>query len=104
VTWASKKWTYGENQFFTVKEYNDTSGYIPKNVSGYTITLKVEKGSTLLVSGTCIIASATTGYIYYTMGSGDFPYTGTANYELELVMSGVKTFTETHQLHVGNVI
>ena len=100
MSWALKKYSRNFNQFFTVKEADGTA----KNVSGYTVTLKVKMGTTLLISGTCTNASATTGYVYYTVQSGDFPYTGKANYELELVKGNEKVLTETYAVHIGRAI
>jgi len=64
----------------------------------------VEMGSTLLVSGSCTLASSTLGYIYYSIASGAFPYVGRAHYQLELSMSGVKMPSEVYPLSVGRTI
>ena len=74
------------------------------NVSGYTVTLKVKMGDTLLISGSCTVASGSLGYVYYTVGSGDFPYAGKANYELELVKGTEVQVTETYPVHIGRRI
>jgi len=104
MTWATKKFSRSFNQFFTIKEYDDVSGYVVKNVSGYTVTLKAKMNTTLLISGACSIASGSLGYIYYTVNSGDFPYTGKANYEIELVKGNERILTETYPLHIGRSI
>ena len=100
MAWSLKKYERNFSQFFTVKEADNTA----KNVSGYVVTLKVKMGDTLLISGTCTNASNTLGYIYYTVGSGDFPYAGKANYELELVKGNEVQVTETYAVHIGRRI
>jgi len=100
VSWSVKKWNRAFNQFWNVKDADGTA----KNVSGYTITLKVKQGTTLLVSGSVTIASGSLGYIYYTVQSGDFPYTGKYNYELELVKGSELVETETYAIHVGRTL
>jgi len=104
VSWSTKKYNRGFNQFFTIKEYDATSGYLPKDISGYTITLIAKQEDTLLISGVLTIASATLGYAYYTAQSGDFPYTGAFDYELELVKGSEKIETETYRLNVGRTL
>jgi len=100
MSWSVKKWTRNVNQFFNIQESDGTA----KNVSGYTITLKVQQGSTLLISATCTLASASLGYVYYTVLSGDFPNATKYNYELELVKGNERLPTETYPLHVGRTI
>ena len=100
MTWATKKYSRSFNQFFTIKESDGTA----KNISGYTITLKVKMGATLLISGACTITSGSLGYIYYTVNSGDFPYVGKANYEFELVKDNERILTETYAIHIGRTI
>jgi len=104
MSWSTKKYNRGFNQFFTIKEYDETSGYIVKNISGYNITLIAKQGDTLLISGVLTIASSTLGYAYYTVQSGDFSYTGAFDYELELVKGSEKIETETHKLSVGRTL
>jgi len=100
MAWSLKKWERGFSQFFTINESDDTA----KNVSGYTVTLKVKMADTLLISGTCVNASSTTGYVYYTVTSGDFPYAGKAKYELELVKGTEIQVTETYPVNIGRRI
>ena len=102
--WAVKKWMGGVNQFFSIRDYDETSGSVPRDISGFTVTLKAKMGSTILISGACTLASATTGYMYYSIKSGDFPYTGRGNYGVELLGSGVKIISETYPLHIGRTI
>jgi len=102
--WAVKKWLAGVNQGFTIKEYDETSGHVAKNVSGYTVTVKAKQGTTTLISGEATIANATLGHVYYTVKSGDFPYVGRAEYGVELTMSGVKLYSETYPLQIGRVL
>ena len=92
--WVIKKFNRGFNQPFYIKE-ND--GVTVKNVSGYTILVSVwEKGaSTTIVSGSCVIASATTGYVYYTLTSGTFSSPGKYLFELELLSSGQVELRDT---------
>lgn len=93
--WVVKKFNRGFNQPFIIKE-ND--GVTAKNVSGYTIYVKAwEKGvTTTIVSGTCTIASATTGYVYYTLVSGIFVKPGKFLFELELISSGNVELRDTY--------
>lgn len=100
MTWPIKKFNRGFNQFWNVQE---SDGSV-KNVSGYTITLKVKQGSTLLVSGAVTVASGSLGYVYYTVQSGDFPYAGKCNYELELVKGSELVETETYAVQVGRTM
>jgi len=100
MAWSVKKWNRGFNQFFTIQESDGTA----KNISGYTITLKVKMADTLLISGSVTVASGSLGYGYYTVLSGDFPYAGNANYELELVKGSELLETETYQVHIGRTI
>ena len=73
--WVTKKWNRGFNQPFNIK---DSDGVTAKNVSGYTVTVRVwEKGaSSTIVSGVCVIAS------------GVFTAPGKYLFELELLSSG----------------
>jgi len=100
MTWSLKKYSRGFEQFFTIKEADDTV----KDISGYTVTLKVQMGNTLLISGTCTIASGSLGYAYYAVQSGDFPYAGRAIYELELVKDTERIPSETYAVHIGRTI
>jgi len=102
--WAVKKWVGGVNQFFSIRDYDETSGSVPRDISGFTVALKAKMGTTILISGTCTVASATTGYLYYSIKSGDFPYTGRANYGVELQGSGVKIISETYPLNIGRTL
>ena len=100
MTWPIKKYNRGFNQYWNIQDSAGTA----KNISGYTITLQIKQGNTLLVSGVVVIASATTGYAYYTVQSGDFPYSGKFDYELELVKGNEKVETETYAVHVGRTL
>lgn len=93
--WVVKRLNRGFNQPFTIKE-ND--GVTAKNVSGYTVVVKAwEKGATTtIVSGSCVIASATTGYVYYTLVSGIFTKPGKYLFELELLSSGNVELRDTY--------
>ncbi len=93
--WTVKKFNRGFNQPFTIKE-ND--GVTAKNVSGYTINVRAwEKGATTsLISGVCVIASATTGYVYHTLLSGVFVKPGKYLFELELLSSGNVELRDTY--------
>lgn len=100
MSWKIKKYERRFNQFFTVQDSTGTA----MNVSGYVVTLKVEMKGSLLISGTCTNASATTGYVYYTVTSGAFPFAGRADYELELVKGNELQVTETYPVHIGRRI
>ena len=95
--WHVKEYNRNYKQYFNVKE---PDGSTAKNLSGYTVTLKVARGSTLLISGSCTVASATTGYVYYTVASGAFPYRGRYNFELECVRGNELIETETYHVQV----
>lgn len=100
MSWKIKKFERNVAQFFTIQEADGTA----MNVSGYTVTLKVKMDDTLLISGTCTNASATLGYVSYTVLSGDFPAAGRARYELELTTGNEVQATETYPVHVGRRI
>lgn len=100
MAWKVKKYERNFIQFFTVQEADGSA----MNVSGYTVTLKVDMKGVLLISGSCTVASGSLGYVRYTVGSGDFPYAGRADYELELVKSNELQVTETYPVHIGRRI
>ena len=95
--WHAKVFNRGYKQYFNVKEPDGTTN---KNLSGYSVFVKVERGSTSLISGACTVASATTGYIYYTVQSGDFPSAGRYNYEIECFRGTEIIETETYKAQV----
>jgi hypothetical protein len=93
--WIVKNRNRGFNQPFTILE-ND--GSTIKNVSGYLVSVKAwEKGSsTCIISGSCVIASGSLGYVYYTLASGLILSRGKYLFELELISSGNVELRDTH--------
>lgn len=96
--WEIKRYNRGINQFFNVKE---ADGSTIKNISGYTVTLKVwSSKSDLLLSGTCTVCSGDLGTCYYTVTSGSFPSPKRYWFELELVKGTELIDTDTYTLNV----
>jgi len=97
MAWSVKKWTNNVNQFFNIQDGDGTA----KNVSGYTVRINAKQGTTTLFSGVCTTASATTGFVYYTVQSGDFPSAGKAEYEIVLELGVEVNPTEIYPIHIG---
>lgn len=99
--WEIKQFNRQFNQFFTVYEKD---GSTQKNVSGYTVLLKVQRRGTTYVSAEVTKASASLGYVYHTVGSGDFPIPGFYSYELELTRGNEKVETYTYNAKVDKTL
>jgi hypothetical protein len=81
----------------------DSTGAI-KNLSGYTVTLKVwvlGSPGTLLVSGACTVDSDALGTLHYTTVAGDFGTVGDYCAELEYTQTGVIESSETFTIRVS---
>ena len=96
--WEVKKGNYGWQQQFTVKEKDGSV----KDLTGYTVTLKVWSNSTLKFSGECTLdADPTSGKCYYPVQNIDFNTAGSFLGELELTKAGEKLDTKTFTVFVG---
>ena len=94
-----KKDNYGFDIQFTVKKADETL----KDLTGYTVTLKVwkEDADNVKFSGTCTLDDdPTSGKCYYTAQETDFDTLGGYNGELELTKSGERLDTKTFTIAV----
>jgi len=94
ANWEVKKDNFGWVQLFTVYNADGTL----KNLTGYTVTLKVWSESTLKFSTGCILdVNPLTGKCTHTVAASNFDTVGPYFGELELTKPGekldVKTFT-----------
>jgi len=95
--WKIKKGNYGWNQKFTVKKTDDTV----KDLTGYTVTLRVWSNSTIKFSAECDLdADPTTGICYHTVTETDFDTIGNYFGELELTKTGEKVDCNTFTIQV----
>jgi len=94
-----KKDNYGFNWTFYIVD-EDTGAV--KDISGYTITLKVWdiKGSSLAFSDTCAITDGPNGVCTYTLKAADTDTEGTYYAELEMTKTGVIEDTETFEIYI----
>ena len=83
----------GYNLAFTV---TDNLGAV-KNISGYTIKLKMWKPGvpgTLIINSTCVIDVGASGTCHYVIGATDMVTAGRYQAELELTATGIIESTE----------
>lgn len=81
----------------------EADGVTPKNLAGYTVTLKVWSlgvPGTLILSGTCTVDVAANGTCHYTPVAGNFPTVGVYYAECELTAAGVVDSTIPFTLEV----
>jgi len=88
-----KKGNYGFTLTFNVKNSDGSA----KNLTGYTVTLKVwaPGAASVKFTGACAVTDAANGVCTYTVASGDFDTVGGYRAELELTKTGVVEDTET---------
>ncbi|MEM2906052.1 MAG: BppU family phage baseplate upper protein [Candidatus Bathyarchaeia archaeon] len=93
-----KRGNYGFALTFNVKNSDGSA----KNLTGYTVTLKVwASGSeSCKFTGTCTVTDAANGICTYTVANGDFATVGQYLAELELTKTGVVEDTETFPILV----
>jgi hypothetical protein len=96
VDWRLKKNTRGVDRLWQIK----TAAGGNKALSGYTVTLKIWKGSTLLISSDCTVTSNTIGGVSYTILSGNFTTATRYNFDFEMVRGTIQEFTDTYTLEV----
>jgi hypothetical protein len=97
------KGDYGITYTFHCVKKNPTSGVSAKDLSGFTVTLKMwTPGSpgTLLLNSPCTVTDATGGVCIYTSLAGDFNTVGDYHAELELTTSGVVDSSMPFTIHV----
>ncbi len=93
-----KKGNYGFVITFNVKNSDGTA----KNLTGYTVTLKVWVlgAASVKFTGACTVTDASGGVCTYTVAETNFDTVGSYLAELELTRSGVVEDTETFPILV----
>jgi len=87
---------YGYSLAFTVTNADGTA----KDLTGYTVSLKVLRGTTSTNLGACAVQSAVGGTCTYTVKSGDFAIDGLYAAELEFTKAGTVESSEPFDLDV----
>jgi hypothetical protein len=97
------KGDYGITYTFHSVKKNATSGVSVKDLTGFTVTLKMwVAGSpgTLLLDAACTVTNAAGGVCTYTSLAGDFDTVGTFNAELELTEAGIVDSSMPFTIHI----
>ena len=85
---------YGFNLAFTIYDSDGNA----RNITGYTVTLKVWKAGRpkeLVINSACTVDVAASGTCHYTIAANDFREAARYNYELELTKEGVVDSSES---------
>jgi hypothetical protein len=88
---------YGYVFTFTVENADGTA----KDLTGYTVTLKLLRGTTVVSLGACVVTDAEAGECTYLVKSTDFPSAGWYSAELELTKTGTQESSEAFDMMVA---
>ena len=89
---------YSSENKLTGTIYTDKNRTVPKNLTGYTITIRLFKPRTIgdRFNKTASIVTAASGTFAYAVGEGEMPIFGLYECVVELSKSGVKESTLNH--------